>query len=68
MLPIIADESCLGEEDVARCAKVFDGINIKLTKAGGMMITPDATWALSRTEVPPGTTRTPSETAKRRAG
>lgn len=35
-LPIIADESCQGEEDVERCAECFDGINIKLTKAGGM--------------------------------
>ena len=35
-LPVIADESCLVEEDVDRCAPVFDGINIKLTKAGGL--------------------------------
>jgi L-alanine-DL-glutamate epimerase-like enolase superfamily enzyme len=35
-LPVIADESCLVEEDVARCAGVFHGINIKLTKAGGL--------------------------------
>lgn len=35
-LPIIADESCQTEEDVARCAGIFDGINIKLTKAGGL--------------------------------
>jgi L-Ala-D/L-Glu epimerase len=35
-LPIIADESCLTEEDVPRCAGYFHGINIKLTKAGGM--------------------------------
>ena len=35
-LPVIADESCLIEEDVARCAGVFHGINIKLTKAGGL--------------------------------
>jgi L-Ala-D/L-Glu epimerase len=35
-LPIIADESCLTEADVARCAGHFHGINIKLTKAGGL--------------------------------
>lgn len=35
-LPVIADESCLVEEDVARCAGYFHGINIKLTKAGGL--------------------------------
>lgn len=35
-LPVIADESCLTEEDVARCAGFFHGINIKLTKAGGL--------------------------------
>jgi L-Ala-D/L-Glu epimerase len=32
----MADESCLVEEDVARCAGHFHGINIKLTKAGGL--------------------------------
>ncbi len=36
VLPVIADESCQVEEDVARCAGIFDGINIKLTKAGGL--------------------------------
>jgi L-Ala-D/L-Glu epimerase len=35
-LPVIADESCLVEEDVDRCAGFFHGINIKLTKAGGL--------------------------------
>ncbi|RME96439.1 MAG: dipeptide epimerase [Verrucomicrobia bacterium] len=35
-LPVIADESCQTEADVARCAAVFDGINVKLTKAGGL--------------------------------
>jgi L-alanine-DL-glutamate epimerase-like enolase superfamily enzyme len=35
-LPVIADESCLVEEDVERCAGFFHGINIKLTKAGGL--------------------------------
>ena len=35
-LPIIADESCITETDVARCAGYFHGINIKLTKCGGL--------------------------------
>jgi L-alanine-DL-glutamate epimerase-like enolase superfamily enzyme len=35
-LPVIADESCLIEEDVDCCAGFFHGINIKLTKAGGL--------------------------------
>ena len=35
-LPILADESCLIEEDVARCHGFFHGINIKLVKCGGM--------------------------------
>jgi L-Ala-D/L-Glu epimerase len=36
VLPIIADESCIVEGDVARCAGVFQGVNIKLTKCGGL--------------------------------
>ena len=35
-LSIIADESCIVETDVARCAGVFQGINIKLSKCGGL--------------------------------
>jgi L-alanine-DL-glutamate epimerase-like enolase superfamily enzyme len=35
-LPIIADESCIIEDDVEKCIGHFHGINIKLTKAGGM--------------------------------
>ncbi len=35
-IPIYADESCVVEEDVARCAEHFHGINIKLTKCGGI--------------------------------
>ena len=35
-LPLMADESCRTEADVARCAESFDAINIKLTKAGGL--------------------------------
>ena len=36
VLPVIADESCITEADVARCALHFNGINIKLTKCGGL--------------------------------
>lgn len=35
-LPVIADESCLVEADVAKCHELFHGINIKLTKCGGL--------------------------------
>lgn len=35
-LPIIADESCIIESDVDRCAGYFHGVNIKLTKCGGI--------------------------------
>lgn len=35
-LPVIADESCIVESDVERCADYFDGINIKLCKCGGL--------------------------------
>ncbi len=33
--PIIADEDCQTEADVAKCADAYDGINIKLSKCGG---------------------------------
>jgi L-alanine-DL-glutamate epimerase-like enolase superfamily enzyme len=35
-LPLFADESCVVEGDVERCAAGFHGINIKLTKCGGI--------------------------------
>ena len=35
-LPLIADESCILEEDVEKCANYFHGVNIKLTKCGGI--------------------------------
>ncbi|WP_080055112.1 dipeptide epimerase [Spirosoma aerolatum] len=35
-LPVIADESCIIESDVDRCAGYFHGVNIKLTKCGGI--------------------------------
>jgi L-alanine-DL-glutamate epimerase-like enolase superfamily enzyme len=36
VLPLFADESCVTENDVMQCCEVFDGINIKLTKCGGL--------------------------------
>ncbi|MCI2229235.1 dipeptide epimerase [Polaribacter sp. MSW13] len=35
-LPIIADESCIIESDVEKCAGLFHGVNVKLTKCGGL--------------------------------
>lgn len=36
VLPVIADESCIVESDVEKCALHYSGINIKLTKCGGL--------------------------------
>lgn len=36
VLPVIADESCINESDVKKCAAYFHGVNIKLTKCGGL--------------------------------
>ena len=37
VLPIIADENCIAEADVAKCHQAcFRGINIKLSKCGGL--------------------------------
>jgi L-alanine-DL-glutamate epimerase-like enolase superfamily enzyme len=35
-LPLIADESCVSENDVLKCKPFFHGINIKLTKCSGI--------------------------------
>src|ERR687889_106906 len=35
-LPLIADESCVFENDVEKCIGYFHGINIKLTKCSGI--------------------------------
>ena len=35
-LPLIADESCVSEHDVAKCKDYFHGVNIKLTKCSGI--------------------------------
>ncbi|MEQ8847701.1 dipeptide epimerase [Botrimarina sp.] len=35
-LPVVADESCVVEADVARCAGRFHGVNVKLMKCGGL--------------------------------
>lgn len=36
VLPIIADESCQVEADVDKCFQHFHGVNVKLTKCGGL--------------------------------
>lgn len=36
VLPIIADESCIIEEDVTKCHHHFHGVNVKLVKCGGL--------------------------------
>lgn len=36
LLPLYADEACVLERDVEKCAGHFHGINIKLTKCGGI--------------------------------
>ena len=36
ILPLIADEACVTENDLEKCAGHFHGINIKLTKCGGI--------------------------------
>jgi L-Ala-D/L-Glu epimerase len=35
-LPLMADESCVSENDVEKCSNYFHGINIKLTKCSGI--------------------------------
>ena len=35
-IPLIADESCVSEQDVEKCHGLFHGINIKLTKCSGL--------------------------------
>jgi L-alanine-DL-glutamate epimerase-like enolase superfamily enzyme len=35
-LPIVADEACLRPADVAKVAPYFDGVNVKVDKAGGL--------------------------------
>ena len=36
VLPIVADESCIIESDVAKCLNHFHGVNVKLVKCGGL--------------------------------
>lgn len=36
-LPVVADESFMGNEDLDRIAQCFDGINIKLSKIGSLI-------------------------------
>jgi L-alanine-DL-glutamate epimerase-like enolase superfamily enzyme len=35
-MPLFADEDCVGPADVAACTGLFDGVNIKLVKCGGL--------------------------------
>src|SRR6202163_1407460 len=35
-IPLIADESCVFEQDVEKCQGLFHGVNIKLTKCSGI--------------------------------
>ncbi len=36
-IPIFADEACLHAEDIPKIAPYFDGINVKVDKAGGLL-------------------------------
>ena len=36
-MPIIADEACLRASDIPKLKEYFDGVNVKLDKAGGML-------------------------------
>jgi len=36
-IPVIADEACLRPEDIPRLAGAYDGINVKVDKAGGLL-------------------------------
>jgi L-alanine-DL-glutamate epimerase-like enolase superfamily enzyme len=36
-MPIIADEACLRPADIPKLAQAYDGVNIKLDKAGGIL-------------------------------
>jgi len=36
VLPIIADESCITEDDIDKCYNHFHGVNVKLMKCGGV--------------------------------
>ncbi len=36
-IPIIADEACLRPADIPKLAQAYDGVNIKIDKAGGLL-------------------------------
>jgi len=36
-IPVIADESCVRASDIPKLADAFDGVNVKLDKAGGIL-------------------------------
>ena len=37
-LPLIADESCQRPSDIPKLVGIFDGVNVKLDKSGGMLV------------------------------
>jgi len=37
-LPLIADESCQRPSDIPKLMGIFDGVNVKLDKSGGMLV------------------------------
>lgn len=47
-LPIIADESYRNANDAVRCAECFHGVNVKLTKTGGVIRAMEALHAARR--------------------
>jgi L-alanine-DL-glutamate epimerase-like enolase superfamily enzyme len=36
-IPIIADEACLRPSDIPKCVGIYDGVNVKLDKCGGVL-------------------------------
>jgi L-Ala-D/L-Glu epimerase len=36
-IPVIADEACLRAKDIPKLAEAYDGVNVKLDKAGGIL-------------------------------
>jgi L-alanine-DL-glutamate epimerase-like enolase superfamily enzyme len=47
-LPIVADESYMNANDAVRCAECFHGVNVKLTKTGGVIRAMEALHAARR--------------------
>ena len=47
-LPLFADEACHAAGDVARCAELFHGVNVKLVKTGGVSMARETLLAAQR--------------------